>query len=387
MTNPEQLTILLAEDSPVTVAMISKFIERFGHKLLVAENGQQAIELFKQSQPDLIFMDMNMPIVNGIDAIKAIRECDVDVWIPIVILSALSSDSDILAGFEAGADDYLTKPVNLDVLSAKLKAMHRVVMLQKQNKHAALCVLESNMRLEQENALAKNLADRMLDFGDLTHPSLSHWLQPNQNFSGDLIAAKETIGGKLYVMLADSTGHGLTAALPTLMIARTFNAMTSKGYSLSSIVSEMNKAAKQVLPVNRFVALSLFAIDFRQRTIESWVGGMPSSLLIDKWGEIIHQFDSNHLAIGILPQDCFNAATDFYQWDKDCELIMYSDGVIDAENPSNEAYGKTRLVDTIRAGQQGQRVDAIKQSLLAFLAADNGKDDISLLSVVCESES
>jgi len=383
MSNNLPLTILLAEDSPAAVALITQFVAREGHQLLVADNGQQAVDYVDQYQPDLILMDINMPVMNGIEAIKIIRAMDIDIWVPIIVLSALSSKDDVIAGFNAGADFYIAKPVNLDILSAKLKAMQRVVALEKQNKQAALKLLATNAQLEQENTLAKKLTDKMLDFGQLQHEALDYWLCPNQDFSGDLIAAADTVGGKLVVMLADSAGHGLSAALPTLLIARSFHAMTAKGFNLSSIVTEMNQSAKRLLPVDRFVAISLFAIDFNQHTIEYWNGGLPTALLVDNDGNISHKFESKHMAIGVLPMQQFNATTELYQWHQNSELIIYSDGLTESENPQGTAFGEAALIELIKNSPAGQRITTIKQTLLNFLQQDVGNDDISLITIRC----
>lgn len=387
MDNTESLRILLAEDNASVLALLKKFLQTSGHIIEVAENGKEALVKYQQNPPDLLLTDINMPIMNGLELIEKIRQEKTETWIPIIILSALSDEQDIINGLEYGADDYLTKPINLSILRAKIKSMQQMITLQSISEHTKEKLRQANFDLEEEHKLAKNLADNMLDQGNIEHPSLEHWLCPAKHFSGDLIAAAQTADGRLYVMLADSSGHGLAAALPTLAVARIFHAMSDKGFSIPSIIEEMNSATKAMLPEDRFVAIALFAIDFHHKVIECWNGGLPSALLVSKSGDILHEFKSEHLAVSILPAEQFDSRTELYQWDETCELLVYTDGVIEAENPSGIQLGENSLLTTVIDNSQGQRVTALKKQVLNHMQTDQGEDDISLLAINCEKGS
>ncbi len=386
MTTSKPLKILIAEDNAATVSLLKKFLLKRGHAIDIASNGQQALDLFMQNLPDLVLMDVNMPIMNGLEAIRQIRQRPTERWIPIIILSALSDEDDIIIGLESGADDYLTKPVNLSILNAKLQSIERIVSLQNTNLQTATELRQINQGLEQEQLLAKQLIDKMLYLGNIEHCCIQYWLCPNRHFSGDLIAASEGFGNKLFVMLADSTGHGLSAALPTITIAKIFHSMCGKGFTLSSIAAEMNAIAKSMLPPDRFVATALFAFDFSNRLMECWNGGIPTALVVNESGELKRQFESRHLAIGILSPSSFDASTEIYQWQENCEVIAYSDGLIEAESPAGEMFGTDSLIDVIRTTERGQRVPKIKQKILSHLESQQGQDDISLVSVSCNIE-
>ena len=386
MTGTESIRILLAEDNASVLALLKKFLQTTGHIVEVAENGQQALDMYLQNPPDLLLTDINMPVMNGLELIDKVRQHQTETWIPIIVLSALGDEKDIIHGLDTGADDYLTKPINLSILRAKIKSMQKMISLQAINKQTKESLRQANYDLEQEQKLAKNLADKMLDQGNIEHPTMDYWLCAAEHFSGDLIAAAETSDGRLYVLVADSSGHGLAAALPTLAVARIFHAMSDKGFSIPSIVAEMNSATKSMLPKDRFVATALFAIDFHHKMIECWNGGLPAAMVVAKSGQVLHEFSSKNVAISILPTEQFDSRTEVYHWDEPCELIAYTDGVIEAENPSGEQLGLTALLSSIQAHPHGQRIQAIKQQVLAHLEAEQGEDDISLLAVNCENE-
>jgi diguanylate cyclase (GGDEF)-like protein len=128
------MKVLLAEDSRSNQMLIKAYVEDAGHKVVTANDGQEAIDMFIKHKPDLVILDVEMPIKNGIVAaleIRQITDKEGD-WVPIVFLSGMSDSADIAKGIDAGGDDYLVKPVDAIVLNAKLKAMERIADMRHQ---------------------------------------------------------------------------------------------------------------------------------------------------------------------------------------------------------------------------------------------------------------
>lgn len=132
------MKVLLAEDSRSSQILIRAYVEEAGHEVISADDGQQAVDKFVIEQPDLVIMDVIMPVKDGIAAAKEIRSlCDKEGdWIPIVFLSAMTNSDDIAKGIDAGGDDYLTKPIDATVLNAKLRAMQRIAEMRYQLQQA-----------------------------------------------------------------------------------------------------------------------------------------------------------------------------------------------------------------------------------------------------------
>jgi CheY-like chemotaxis protein len=110
-----QLFILLAEDNKVNQKLASRMLEKLGHEVVIAENGEEAIEKMKQGDFDLILMDVQMPIMDGFQATKKIRESEQkgNKHIPIIALTAYAMKGDREKCLKAGMDGYLSKPINL----------------------------------------------------------------------------------------------------------------------------------------------------------------------------------------------------------------------------------------------------------------------------------
>ena len=117
--------ILLVDDDPDILEIISYSLENEGYSVYQAMNGLQAIEIAEKVTPDLIIMDLMMPEMNGVEACEQIRKSTKLNNVIITFLSARSEDFSQIAGFDAGADDYITKPIRPKVLLSKIKALLR----------------------------------------------------------------------------------------------------------------------------------------------------------------------------------------------------------------------------------------------------------------------
>lgn len=114
------MRVLIVEDEAKIREFVALFIKKEGHEIIEAEDGQQGIELFENSQFDLVLLDIMMPKVNGFQVCKKIRETS---SVPIIILTAIEEDSDQIKGYELGADDYVLKPFKIQILMAKVRRL------------------------------------------------------------------------------------------------------------------------------------------------------------------------------------------------------------------------------------------------------------------------
>ncbi len=115
--------ILLAEDDWKLRRIASDFLKKEGYLVIEAENGEEAIELFFNNKIDLVILDIMMPILDGWDVCREIRSEQENI--PVIMLTAKSNEDDVLKGYGLKADEYITKPVSLRILMAKVKALLR----------------------------------------------------------------------------------------------------------------------------------------------------------------------------------------------------------------------------------------------------------------------
>lgn len=122
---PKNHTILLVDDEQDILKMLSYNIEKEGYRVYCAENGEKAVELTKLHSPSLILMDLMMPKMDGIEACQQIRELTGIKQPLITFLTSRSEDYSQIAGFSAGGDDYITKPIRPRLLMSKIESLLR----------------------------------------------------------------------------------------------------------------------------------------------------------------------------------------------------------------------------------------------------------------------
>ncbi|TQV89322.1 diguanylate cyclase domain-containing protein [Aliikangiella coralliicola] len=128
------MNVLLVEDSPTLRFQLTRFIEEAGHSVIAAESGEIAIQLVEEQGADLVICDVDMPGLNGYETVPIIRESLGEYWIPIIFITGREQTEDFVLGFKAGADDYLVKPVQKDILHMKIQVMERFILMQRQLK-------------------------------------------------------------------------------------------------------------------------------------------------------------------------------------------------------------------------------------------------------------
>lgn len=117
--------ILIIEDETDILDMISLRLRKEKFEPLEATNGATGLTIVREKKPDLVLLDLMLPVMNGLDVLRKLRESSATANVPVIIVSAKGDDSDIVLGLELGADDYVTKPFNMPVLLARINALLR----------------------------------------------------------------------------------------------------------------------------------------------------------------------------------------------------------------------------------------------------------------------
>jgi PAS domain S-box-containing protein len=245
---------------------------------------------------------------------------------------------------------------------------------------------EYNDQVEQEQKIASRYMNKLIAVDKLQDYAVQFYLKPAERFSGDLIAIARTPGKRLHLMLADSTGHGLSAALAAMPMIHPFYSMTEKGFPISAIAEEINKKVWISLPSSHFVAAIIVSIDQVTRMVEVWSGGCPPPFIINDAGELMHQFKSRHLAMGILPPEQFDSSIEYFSNSK-CgnSLVMFSDGVVELENENGEQFGLAKLMESMHVADETKRWEQTIHAIESFCGSKtSGADDMALMVAECE---
>ncbi len=506
-----KMTVLAVDDNRTNLHILQVFLKKLGHDVILAENGEEAVRRFIADKPDLVLLDIMMPVMDGFEAARRIKGMTHERWTPIIFLSALNRDENLVEGLDAGADDYLTKPINFVVLEAKLRSVQRslgmqqeaidslrrvqaisdnvldaiitiddygliasvnraaerifgwkvaevvgqnvnmlmpepeqsahdsyiqnytasgearvigrereVICLHKDGHHfpatlgiteisidnkrmfigvlrdisaqkQAEAKLRENARLLQayydqtqsEQQLAMRLMEKQLHRDGLKDPRLHYKVIAAESFSGDIVAATRTSDDCFYALLADATGHGLTAAISALPVLAIFYRLARHNAPVRDLVLELNQQLKESMPIGRFVAATLVRLDERTRSGEIWVGGTPEALLFDRWGRAGKSFPSENLPLGIVDNHELDCAPSEFTWAPESQLLICSDGFLEAPDRHGNQFGTAGLTASAANTSPSTRFAAISTALDSHRSGTVAADDISLMIIDC----
>lgn len=374
------LSVLIAEDNAADRMLLSTIVSRQGHRVLTASNGLEAVSLFEQEQPQLVLMDALMPLMDGFEAARRIKQMAGESLVPIIFLTSLTENEALVRCLEAGGDDFLAKPYNRVILEAKINAMDRLRRLQETVLQQRDLIASHNDYLLNEQRVAKSVFDRVAHAGCLDAPNIRYLQSPYALFSGDLLLAAFQPSGDMHVLLGDFTGHGLPAAIGAMPLAEAFYGMTAKGHSLREILREVNAKLKRILPLGMFCCATLINISFQRRVVEVWNGGLPDGYLLRADSGERVPLVSRHLPLGVLEPNKFSDAYEVYPLGLGDRVFLLSDGVLEARNGSDELFGERRLLDVFSSNQRPADLFAdIVQALTVFRG--ELQDDVSLVEV------
>lgn len=145
------MNVLIVDDSPTIRTALRGLVEKMGHSVIEVEDGSEALQTYRRDRPDLVLIDVVMPVMDGYEAARQMREIRPDEWIPIIFLSSKEADQDLDRAIEAGGDDYLVKPVSFVVLNAKIRALQRI-------ESTRVKLLETSRELAAANRELENLS-------------------------------------------------------------------------------------------------------------------------------------------------------------------------------------------------------------------------------------
>jgi len=368
--------------------MLALQLARWGYRVAEATDGAQALALARAQEFDIVLSDWMMPGLTGPDLCRAFRALPRDGYGYFVLLTARSDKSDIAAGLESGADDFLTKPVNAAELLARLHAGERILGMQAElrRRNADLHRLYSALQRDLEEARdfhASLVPDRVQRFGPA---SITCVMQPSGHLGGDLVGCFRLDADRIALWSLDVAGHGVAAALLAARLA----GLLSDGSRDQNLAFRDGRPLRPAQVLDRINALlmadrsgdhylTMFYADLHLPTgqVTAVQAGHPHPILATAQGP--RQIGAGGFPVGLIPDADYPEIT--FTLAPGDRLVIPSDGITECPGPSGDLgpEGLARTLSTLPPGPGA----ALRGRLLDALAAHAGSrdfpDDVSAL--------
>ena len=377
LTEHKPYRILVVDDDEMLNSLFCSFLVSKNFETLGVTSVKDAKNVLQEDAGiDLILLDYQLGDGVGIDLLTPELAATYLSSPPIIMISANEEPVFLEQCFSCGVDDYIIKPVNLSLLALKVEALIKSVSMQRLITAQNIELERFKKEAEREERIAKFTYEYLLRQSSHDHEGVDVWLKSFAAFSGDMMLVRKSPSGILYFILGDATGHGLSAAITIMPVVTVFNSMVAKGFRLQQIVAELNHKLVTDTPVDRFVAATLIEVDPARREFSIWNGGMPPAFWVDQ-GNILHEFHSTHMALGIMDKEYFDATVTTIDLPASGFLFTYSDGLSEQENAEEIPFSVARVKAVIQQ-KPTDLIAEMTQQLQVFAGTDEYCDDVTL---------
>jgi serine phosphatase RsbU (regulator of sigma subunit) len=366
--------VLLVDDAKPNLDILVEGLKS-EHKLSLAMSGEMALQIATRTPPDLVLLDIMMPGLDGYEVCRRLRQMPETAEVPIMFLSSLEEVQNKTRGFEAGANDYLTKPFEMLEVKARVRSLLK----------AKIYGDEAKEQIAGELRIAREIQMGMLphDFADLErrYPvSFGAVLEPAREVGGDLYGLCAAGPERLVLFLGDVSGKGIAASMFMVRAISLARLLAREIADPAKILARLNDELAADNPSGMFVTFLCGIYEVSSGRLVLANGGQCCPLLIPAAGPVRLALKHLGTALGFEPGLNFDQ-TEVTLQEGDA-LMLYSDGVIEAFNSSEECYGTQRLLAD--AGSfSGQSAAALTAGLLGkvrtFANGAPQSDDIAIM--------
>src|SRR5213083_812552 len=221
MSDNSRAEILVVDDDAISRRVLAQLLTATGYKCRVCKDGSEALETVHATPPSLLLLDFDMPGLNGAEVLRRLRSDrhSAVAQIPTIMLTAHGSEESEVSCLQAGADDFVTKPVNAAVLRARIETQLRLRSMRRQLERQNDELEEWRRNLERDLAAARLTQQSLIPQKPLLLPGwqVATCYRPVIQVGGDIYGWLQMKDGRLLFWIADGTGHGAAAALLTTL--------------------------------------------------------------------------------------------------------------------------------------------------------------------------
>ena len=382
--------ILVVDDEPFNVDYLEQELEDLNYETITASNGQEALEKIASESPDLVLLDIRMPVMDGFAVLEKVKANPAVRDIPIIVISANNDLQSVVRGIKLGAEDYLPKPFEPTLLKARIESS-----LEKKRLHDLQDLYLKS--LENEMNIARDIQKEFLPrkMPEVTGWDIACYFKAAKEVAGDFYDAFTLPDGTLTFLVADVCGKGIGAALfmtlfRSLIRAASTTDQLSPGREQKTFTPEErlmhvitltnNYVVETHGEANMFATIFIGILDPRDGRLCYINGGNDPILIVDKEGQIHARLSRTGPAIGVIHHAGF--AVKEITLASDHLLLAFTDGIPDTQNIDKEFFGNDRLQALLTPNSApAALLKKIESELTRFIGEAEQFDDITLLAI------
>jgi sigma-B regulation protein RsbU (phosphoserine phosphatase) len=388
---PEKRVILAVDDTPENLDVVKGILSP-EWVVKAAINGPMALKIAEKQPPDLILLDVMMPEMDGYEVCRRLKSNPLTRDIPVIFLTAMDKTADEASGFELGAADYITKPINPPILEARVRT-HLALKQSMDDLNKAYSIIKKQKdRMEEELNIGRNIQMSMVPLQFPAFPErddfdLYAFMKPAREVGGDFYDFFLINEDELCMVIGDVSGKGVPAALFMAVTRTMTKTRASDDNCPATIITHVNQALTEENPECMFVTLFLCICDLRTGELTYTNAGHnpPYIKRADGHVDCIRQLHGPIAgALGGI-----SYTQDKLKLHKDDLLLLFTDGVSEAMDMDSSLYGEEAIVDCLSGMERnGVRlaVDSLTEAVVKFAGEAPQSDDITLLAFRYDKE-
>jgi len=389
--------IMIVDDEMMVTHTLKSLLElETDYEVLAHESPSEALQVLQKQPADLVISDFLMPDMDGLQFLSRVKKMYPDI--PLILLTGYADKENAIKALnEVGLFQYIEKPWDNDrlkltirnglnakslnsTLKQKISELDRI-LLQVQNLSQQNTKLTDELMVAREvqlSLLPKSLpAQDRLQFATRYTPALE--------IGGDFYDVISLKGNKIAALIADVTGHGIQAALSTVLIKLGFSRFTGEDASPAEILAGMNEVLSKGLPQGVFAAAIVAVVDTESGECRIANAGTPHPAILRRRAKDVERIPANGLLLGIVDSKLFprpeEVVTELAP--DDC-LLMYSDGICEVHNDSSQEFYSDGMLDALlqNIDKPGESIiDALVQAARDFSSSKHEWDDITIIAM------
>ena len=383
------MRILIVEDNLITRVMMERSLKKWGYDVISVDNINLAIAVIPSEKIQFVITDWIMPGGNGNLLCQRVRELNLPFYTYMILVTSLDDSQSAVEGMDAGADDFIRKPIHPEELHARIRAGERILTLER-NLTVAYEVINRDVKM------AENMQRSWLPTAASTVQDIAiDWLfHPSTHGSGDAFNHFQLDEHHVGFYMIDVAGHGIAANMLSFTLSKFLSPDTSCSILLKytssasdcqlvrsapDVVTNLNKDFQTDANITLYFTMIYGVIDTLSRTIDLCQAGHPHPLYLqqEKSAEFIV---NGGLPVGVITDASYESVPQKYcSGDR---LFLYSDGITECESPDGEMFGSERLrlfVDETRHLKVSEVIRQFDERISAWTGRDGFEDDISML--------